>query len=154
MRDRKRQVASGVLSTDELMRFINTISMLKISKDNKLSVKIFDHKVPNNTWSVSLFTKKCHREVVIKALLTGHLTRWIDKFGIKMHYDENNLPPIPDGYELIKSYEHLEGTDMFLHEGKWLPATSPIFEIKAIMTGISIYHGNLPVIRKKADEEI
>ncbi|MEN8252700.1 MAG: hypothetical protein ABFQ53_03930 [Patescibacteria group bacterium] len=63
--------------------------------------------------------------------------------------DENTLPTIPDGYELIESYDHLKQTDMFLHEGQWLLSTEPILEVDAIVAGKSVYHGNIPVIRKK-----
>jgi hypothetical protein len=88
MRERKDVVARGVLTTAEIMQFFDNISMLKVSAKNKLEVKVFDHNVPNNTWSVSLFAKDEHRSAVVE-VLSGYLSRWLDKFYIKPFDKEN-----------------------------------------------------------------
>jgi len=81
MRKRKKVIAKGVLNTADLVHFFDNISMLQISEKNKLKVTVFDHNVPNNTWSVSLFAKDEHRSAVVE-MLSGYLSRWLNKFYI------------------------------------------------------------------------
>ncbi len=72
-------IATGNLFTQELTDFIENLSKLKVSADD-LDVNISNHKVPDNTWVVTLWTITTNRNLLIDFITSGHLSKWKEKF--------------------------------------------------------------------------